>query len=64
MKVCKCYLGTLDIDVSPLQTVYVAKKAIADVIHHNVDEINLIFKGSLLKNENRLYEYGLVRMCI
>ena len=64
MKVCKCYSGTLDIDVSPLQTVYVAKKAIADVINHNVDEINLIFKGSLLKNENRLYEYGLVRMCI
>lgn len=64
MKVCKCYLGTLDIDVSPLQTVYVAKRAIADVINHNVDEINLIYKGSLLKNENRLYEYGLVRMCI
>ena len=64
MKVCKCYLGTLDIDVSPLQTVYVAKKAIADVINHNVDEINLIYKGRLLKNENRLYEYGLVRMCI
>ena len=64
MKVCKCYSGTLDIDVSPLQTVYVAKKAIADVINHNVDEINLIYKGSLLKNENRLYEYGLVRMCI
>ena len=64
MKVCKCYLGTLDIDVSPLQTVYVAKRAIADVINHNVDEINLIFKGSLLKNENPLYEYGLVRMCI
>ena len=64
MKVCKCYLGTLDIDVSPLQTVYVAKKAIADVINHNVDEINLIYKGRLLKNDNRLYEYGLVRMCI
>ena len=64
MKVCKCYLGTLDIDVSPLQTVYVAKRAIADVINHNVDEIYLIFKGSLLKYENRLYEYGLVRMCI
>ena len=64
MKVCKCYLGTLDIDVSPLQTVYVAKRGIADVINHNVDEINLIYKGSLLKNENRLYEYGLVRMCI
>ena len=64
MKVCKCYLGTLDIDVSPLQTVYVAKRAIADVINHNVDEINLIYKGSLLKNENRLYEYGLVRICI
>ena len=64
MKVCKCCLGTLDIEVSPLQTVYEAKRVIADIINNNVDEINLIFKGSLLKNENRLYEYGLLRMCI
>lgn len=64
MKVCKCYLGTLDIELSPLQTVYEAKTAIANTINHNVDEIHLIFKGSLLKNENRLYEYGLLRMCI
>lgn len=62
MRVCKCCLGTLDIELSPLQTVYEAKNIIAQAENHNVDEVYLIFKGSLLKDENRLYDYGLLRM--
>lgn len=60
MRVCKCYSGTLDIELSPLRTVYEAKKTIAHTTNNNVDEINLIFKGSLLKDENRLCDYGLL----
>ena len=52
----------MDIELSPLQTVYEAKNIIAQAENHNVDEVYLIFKGSLLKDENRLYDYGLLRM--
>ena len=58
MRVCECSSVTIDVELTPLQTVYEAKVAIAELTKHDVAEIKLIYKGSLLQNDMRLCSYG------
>ena len=58
MRVCKCSSVTIDIELSPMQTVYEAKVAIAESTKHDVAEIKLIYKGGLLQNDMKLCSYG------